>query len=539
MFIKYRRSFFLVFTAFFVLFFSQAFCLAVYAVSDSLSLPLTKGYGYLSTSTIRGYGSSNSGYGNNQVFTFNGDSLSNYDVLKIYDNSVKGYTNLRLVSSSSVLPKNTASSSSTANLSFNNTLVFYKQISNLDYVDGYYSLDLSEYDLDSLDDSLNYYFFVGYNPVVSLELIPKAVPTPTPTPTPISTPTPSSVPSASPGVSPGASPESTPVPTLDDYNFWTYCYDQTIKEGGSSPGTAKLRFVPSSVADFSDAVHNYVYTFNIKIPFRIAANFNGIGYVDANYHFDLDYGIMGVDGYGSASGSPANINKMVDFSNPWIESSDGISFNASLTQQYGYGFDVFNVPLDNGTSQEFYYCFDMYVSLSASGQLTNFADYVDIMLTDITYNNIQTTKVSDTQSEDILGQIRDEQAKQDQIENEHYQEEQDKIAEAESSITEGASQLTETLSSWEIFTMPFQIVQDLVGAISSDGSTGLTFPSFTLMGHQLWPSYTFDLQVIAEKFPVLYNGLHLITGIMVVSWFIHYCWRKWHILMGDDMPEDT
>ena len=87
--------------------------------------------------------------------------------------------------------------------------------------------------------------------------------------------------------------------------------------------------------------------------------------------------------------------------------------------------------------------------------------------------------------------------------------------------------------------MPFQIVQDFAGAIASDGSTGLTFPSFTLMGQQLWPSYTFDLQVIAEKFPALYNALHLITGIMVVSWFIHYCWRKWHILMGDDMPEDT
>lgn len=535
MFIKYRRSIFLVFTAFLALFLCQAFSLAVYAVSDSLSLPLTNGYSYISASTVRGYGSSNSGYKNNQVFTFNGDSLSDYDVLKIYDTSVSGYTNLRLVSSSAVLPKNTATSSSTANLSFNNTLVFYKQISNSDYVDGYYSLDLSEYDLDSLDDSLNYYFFVGYNPVVSLELIPKAVPTPTPTPTPISTPTPSSVPSAS----PGASPESTPVPTLDDYNFWTYCYDQTIKEGGSSPGTAKLRFVPTSMSNFSDVVHENAYTVPIRIPFRMATNFTGTGFADANYRFSLDYGIFGVDGYGLAGSSVTPLGKLVDISNPWIESEDGISFNASASSQYGYGFDVFNVPLSNGTSGVFYYCFDMYITLTSTAQSSGLAQYVDIMLTDITYNNIQTTKVSDTQSEDILGQIRDEQAKQDQIDNEHYQEEQDKIAEAESSITEGASQLTETLSSWEIFTMPFKIVQDFAGAIASDGSTGLTFPSFTLMGYQLWPSYTFDLQVIAQKFPALYNALHLITGIMVVSWFIHYCWRKWHILIGDDMPEDT
>lgn len=536
MFIKYRRSFFLLFTSFFVLFFSHVFSLAVYA-DDIISVSPLLGVQFISATSFRVYSTSGDRYNHYRTFCISGEQLNNAERLVFIPSSstnnsctisVYGY-------SSSKLPSFTrpTTSNSSKNVSIDSTL-----IDKLNFSNATIDFPLDQY---TFDDSLYYYFSTTFSNsnlyMKSATIYPQSL-EPTPTPTSISTPIPSSVPSASPGVSPGASPESTPVPTLDDYNFWTYCYDQTIKEGGSSPGTAKLRFVPSSVADFSDAVHNYVYTFNIKIPFRIASNFNGIGYVDANYRFDLDYGIMGVDGYGTTPGA-ATLNKMVDFSNPWIESSDGISFNASLNQQYGYGFDVFNVPLDNGTSQEFYYCFDMYVSLSASGQLTNFADYVDIMLTDITYNNILTTKVSDTQSEDILGQIRDEQAKQDQIENEHYQEEQDKIAEAESSITEGASQLTETLSSWEIFTMPFQIVQDLVGAISSDGSTGLTFPSFTLMGHQLWPSYTFDLQVIAEKFPVLYNGLHLITGIMVVSWFIHYCWRKWHILMGDDMPEDT
>lgn len=530
MFIKYRRSFFLVFMVFLVLFFCQAFSLAVYADDNIVITPTYNGVVYKSSSSVTVYSLTNAASPKNRVFEVSADILNNSSSLSlITDTSLSYKYSYYLCYSfddlSAVLSPRPSSYTSRT---FNSVLVKSGTLYSTDGI-----LDLTQ---DSYIDGATYYLFLGdYAKNAELHVSPRSVPTPTP----ISTPTPSPGPSASPGASPGASPEFTPAPTLDDYNFWTYCYDQTIKEGGSSPGTAKLRFVPSSVADFSDAVHNYVYTFNIKIPFRIATNFNGIGYVDANYHFDLDYGIMGVDGYGSASGSPANINKMVDFSNPWIESSDGISFNASLTQQYGYGFDVFNVPLDNGTSQEFYYCFDMYVSLSASGQLTNFADYVDIMLTDITYNNILTTKVSDTQSEDILGQIRDEQAKQDQIENEHYQEEQDKIAEAESSITDGASQLTETLSSWEIFTMPFKIVQDFAGAIASDGSTGLTFPSFTLMGHQLWPSYTFDLQVIAQKFPALYNALHLITGIMVVSWFIHYCWRKWHILIGDDMPEDN
>lgn len=384
---------------------------------------------------------------------------------------------------------------------------------------------------DSYVDDVYYYLFVqDLNVDVDLQvtsLAPK--PTPTPTPTPIRTPTPSAAPSSA----PSAAPSATPAATLDDYTFWTYCYDQIIKNGGTSAATAVHRFVPSSMADFSgDAVHNYVFTYPVRIPFRVeASKFKGVGYFDANYTFDFDYTVFGQE-------SSPYPNYLVDFSSPWIESTDSLSFNATLGNKYGNAFDVVNVPLTNGTSSEFYFCFDMYVSISSNAQLTGFGDYVDIGLDNISFKVITSTQVSSSPSEDILGQIRDEQKKQDDLENERYQEEQDKIAEAEGAITDGAGKLTDTLSAWEIFTMPFKLLQDFAGAIASEGDTGLTFPSFTLMGYQLWPSYTFDLKIIAEKFPALYNALHLITGIMVVSWFIHYCWRKWHILVGDDMPEN-
>lgn len=138
--------------------------------------------------------------------------------------------------------------------------------------------------------------------------------------------------------------------------------------------------------------------------------------------------------------------------------------------------------------------------------------------------------VSSGSSEEILEDIYQEQVKE-------HEEEIDKANEASDAVTEGVSQVTDTLSSWEIFIMPVTLITEFVQAISGDGSSSFTFPSYSLMGYQLWPAYTFDLNVIAEKFPLLYNSLHLISGILIVIAFIRYLWRKWSILTGDDMPE--
>jgi hypothetical protein len=177
--------------------------------------------------------------------------------------------------------------------------------------------------------------------------------------------------------------------------------------------------------------------------------------------------------------------------------------------------------------------------------------YVNSSLNDITYPSVSTLFAkgscsptnpnsknsaffvsSDSSQLGVLGDI-------DNTIKDQHQEEIDKAEETGSSVTGSSNQLTGTLSAWEIFTMPFQLVKDFVQAISSDGNTGFTFPSFSMMGYEIWPSYTFDLNTIKSNFPVLYNGVHLVSGTIVVSGFIHYCWRKWSILMGDDMPEDS
>lgn len=501
--------------------------------AEEISLPVTVAVSFQSTTNIRVYplSGSNTSY---RVFTASGSDLNNNN---LYITGVGTSSNdvfVRVCSSSSAsLPSFNRPTSASSSVSFSSKVL----------TSGTYSIGNGEsvaVDLvQNYDDDLYYYFFTEKRSV-TMKMVSNDLPEPTSTP--ISSP----APSAAPSVAPSAAPSASPAATLDGYTFYTYCFDQTVKLDETSSQTSVIRSVPSQSSDFSDVdlgIFNYVYTYPVRIPFRVTTDFRGVGYIDTFYSFDLDAKFFGVDGYGSSSGpSASDPNAMVDFSTPWVESADGSSFNAitsvSSNSRYPNGMDVINLPLFNGSSGEFYFCFNVYLSLVSNHHISNIADYMDLSISNINFQIAESTKISDTSSEEILEQIRDEQKKQDDLENERYEEEQDKISEAEDSITDGAGKLTETLSAWEIFTMPFKLLQDFVGAIASEGDTGLTFPSFTLMGHELWPSYTFDLKVIAEKFPALYNALHLITGIMVVSWFIHYCWRKWHILVGDDMPEN-
>lgn len=176
--------------------------------------------------------------------------------------------------------------------------------------------------------------------------------------------------------------------------------------------------------------------------------------------------------------------------------------------------------------------------LSSFDGFSNVA-YVRILISG-TNGAFSTSSGSGSYSISVGGSMRtviDAVDEQTEVIKQQHQEEKDAADKVSTDASEGVGQLTDVLSSWEIIKMPFTFVTDFAGAITSEGSTGLTFPSFTLMGYTLWPSYTFDLEVIKEQFPLLYNSLHTITGIMVVGWFIHYLWRKWSLLTGDDTPE--
>lgn len=125
----------------------------------------------------------------------------------------------------------------------------------------------------------------------------------------------------------------------------------------------------------------------------------------------------------------------------------------------------------------------------------------------------------------------------DEMRKEH-QEEINSANNASSSATSGVTQVTGVLSSWEIFTMPFTLLKDLYNGLTGDGSTTITFPSYSIMGYQIWDSYSFDLTYISTNFPIITDSLHILTGILVVGWFVHYLHRKWATIVGDDLPDD-
>lgn len=361
---------------------------------------------------------------------------------------------------------------------------------------------------------------VSVTPTPSATVMPSAIPTPSAFPTPSGDPVPSSDPGSD---------------SLDDYTFWATCYSQTWKEGQSSAEPFIQKFVASHVADFSDHdvrdITNYIYTYNVRIPFRITSNFRGSGLLDAYFRFSPTHQFMGFDD--SWGGT-----KLVDASTPWIESASGCSFNAVFSDQYGVGFDIYNLPIENGATEEFYFCYNIYFCAYANFVFTGYGDYVKVTMSPILFQLTETTRVSDSLPGSVLDQINKNVIAGNDQDKQFHDEEMEEAQKAVDQLNSGLDQVTGVMSSWEIVTMPVTVVSDLVGALQSDGSTGLTFPSFSLMGYQLWPSYTFDLQVINDKFPALMNALHIITGIMVVGWFLHYLWRKWHILTGDDMPEE-
>lgn len=456
----------------------------------------------------------------NTIYIYNPDSNPYYYY-------VRGSSSSSIFSS---MVRGTGSQKKNNSFSSPSTLFTYK---NDVMRDSLQAVDVSAW--DSYD-----YYYVSINPgstmdtgATNFKIFSRAsVSTPSPTPKPVVTPSPT------PGIVPTSAPTSAPSgsDTLEGNIFWATCYNQTWENGGSSTEPFVQRFTPSSVSSLSDFskrdITNYVYTYPIRIPFRITSNFFGTGLLDVYFRFAPTFYFQGFD-----KDSDNNITTLCNYSTPWIETSSGCSFNALYDPEYGSAFDLFNLPIENAATEEFYYCFNLYYCAYAPFVFTGYGGYVDVTMSPILFNVTSSTRVSDSVAGQVLDQINDNIVKGNEQDKQFHDEEMQEANKAIQQMQDGVGELTGVLSKWEIVTMPVTFVTDFAGAIASEGSTGLTFPSFTLMGYQLWPSYTFDLQVIKEKFPVLYNSLHIITGIMVVGWFLHYLWRKWHLLTGDDTPE--
>lgn len=295
---------------------------------------------------------------------------------------------------------------------------------------------------------------------------------------------------------------------------------------------------PTRGEGFRDG-NSYVLYYRLRIPFRfIYAGHSGTALSNPQVMFNLDIGYTG-DAATYQYGAPTvyvegdiSYDKMVG-----LAASDGV-----LSGDVGISF--LNVPVIDAYSQYSYDViieFPLYITeVNTPLVMPNAREYEsEVTLNSFTYNaELEFIHLSDATADRMLQDIADEQKKQNELENERYEEEQEKTLEAIDSVGSGVTEITGTLSSWEILTLPVTVMKDFVKALASSGDASLTFPSFSLMGYTLWPSYTFDLDTVSEKFPLLCNSLHLISGILVVIWFLHYLWRKWALITGDDLPEE-
>lgn len=279
---------------------------------------------------------------------------------------------------------------------------------------------------------------------------------------------------------------------------------------------------------YSDPLVNGVYSFSFPLSYTIRP-FHSTGYNFSPSEYQVSVSFPDL---------PDGLEITVGSHNSYLNSDGSYTLVFWLT-----GSCYFNRV---GYSPTVFVKFDfVHSSISSQSLINNFylferfvVDFGLYLGEDGAYSSSYFTFVSPNASTDsILGSVNDSiNDVNDTIKQEH-QEEIDKTNEATSNATSGVGTLTNTLSTWEIITMPFNLVKNFAQAIAGDGSSALTFPSFTLMGQQIWPSYSFDLQTVASRFPVLYNGLHLVSGSLVVSGFVRYLWRKWSLLVGDDMPE--
>lgn len=279
---------------------------------------------------------------------------------------------------------------------------------------------------------------------------------------------------------------------------------------------------------YSDPLNSGVYSFSFPLEYVITPfHSTGYNFSPAEYQISvsfpnlpdgLDVTVANHTSYFNSDGS-----YVLQF---WLTGSCYFNY-AGFTPNISVKFDITHSTIASESLINDFYLYERYV--------LHFDLYGGM---DSSYCRPHFSFVSPNASTDsILGSVNDSiNDVNDTIKQEH-QEEIDKTNEATSSATSGVGTLTNTLSTWEIITMPFNLVKNFAQAIAGDGSSALTFPSFSLMGQQIWPSYSFDLQTVASRFPVLYNGLHLVSGSLVVSGFVRYLWRKWSLLVGDDMPE--
>lgn len=67
---------------------------------------------------------------------------------------------------------------------------------------------------------------------------------------------------------------------------------------------------------------------------------------------------------------------------------------------------------------------------------------------------------------------------------------------------------------------------------AAPGGTVITFPSFSILGYQIWDSYDFDLSTVKQQIPAVFDGIYVIVSILETIWFVSFLRSKYEEVFG-------
>lgn len=144
-------------------------------------------------------------------------------------------------------------------------------------------------------------------------------------------------------------------------------------------------------------------------------------------------------------------------------------------------------------------------------------DYSDIIFKVSSLKFISDKSVSG-EIQDVEGAVK---GVDDTLKKEH-QEEVDKADQAGGTMASSLTNVTNTLSSIEILKLPWTMLTDLYNALNGFGYGGFVFPSFSLMGYQIWPAYEVDFAELDSRFSTLFESVRLASGFILCFSFANY-----------------
>ena len=85
-----------------------------------------------------------------------------------------------------------------------------------------------------------------------------------------------------------------------------------------------------------------------------------------------------------------------------------------------------------------------------------------------------------------------------------------------------------------VLALPFTLMTTLIGAFSSAGSgdVSLVFPSFSIMGYEVWGNQSVDMATILQPFSILITSIRTVLGILLIGAFIKYLQTLYDKVLG-------